>query len=1082
MEGATASSPSHPTRKSNGGVKMKKALIVALALLLIGLTAWGALDKNDYKGGVFWTDRHNAVIGGITSTGYFEPLLGLNFLDDIVLSFGGTAGGTAGPFTMEWTTADPNANCFLFDMPTGGVVDVPVFMIASADSDFGYFNGTVEPTLAIENLVGTSWISLDHSATTLARLQAGGAATYLTIQTELAGSDIVLDAADAAAGTAQQYVSITGTTPIHASGTPTDIFLDVTPTISANTATATVHLVDLSFSTPVWVTGAATSTVSGVYLAPTIGAATAGTNTVNMIEIANYTGDADVNVTGISIGTSDGLGTANAIAIGAGWDEGITSASSVALTGANADLDVEDNITCGDLVIDEAAGVLDFSGGTTATISTSSADTPLILDVADAAAGASMNYVEIPASIPAHASATPTTRLLTLDPTIAIPTVENTVNLIDMVFTTPVYGTACTSTIRGLYFDPTIGAATAGTNNLVLFDVAAIGDSDDNLNIYGIRMGAMTGAGGTENAIDIGAGWDWAFTSTSPVALTGADGDLDVEDNGTFGDIVIDEASGVLDFTGATDGRIETSTVGAEIVLDAFDATTGLDKSYVQIEGSVPIHDAATPTSIFLDINPTVGVPTVANTVNLIDMTFTTPIYATACASTYRGLYFAPTIGAATAGTNQVNMIEIENYTGDAEVNVTGIDIGTSDGLGTAYGISVGAGWDAGLTMASPVVITIPAGGTDLETALDIDVTSSTIEANNYGIDLDVTQGSIVDDVYLSRGNLQGVRSDCVAIGNIDHVYAMRSGASIAMTADSETNQFYGGTFSAAASGAFTLTLHDGLVGFQSTVTVDSGVTDVTGGLVAAGFFNSEPIGKDITSPTYTLYLKSGGYTDFGQSIQVESNNLTAAMRIQATDSAVLPIGLQFSTQTASITNDIELSSGQFISGGTDGVPSAAGASAVEYAAGCFKTVITVDATGANDLDLEDKADGDGVLLYTFPVGHIRILGVTADLEATSSTGIDQNTFPMALGTAPGTDNTATLTGTQDDLSASQAISYDGTQDVDCPPAAAANYDGTSSAVVVYLNAAVADADISSTSTVEATGTVTIHWMNLGDY
>ena len=217
------------------------------------------------------------------------------------------------------------------------------------------------------------------------------------------------------------------------------------------------------------------------------------------------------------------------------------------------------------------------------------------------------------------------------------------------------------------------------------------------------------------------------------------------------------------------------------------------------------------------------------------------------------------------------------------------------------------------------VDITIAAGSTSLETALDIDVSSSTVEANNYGIDLDVTQASIIADVYLSRGNLQGVRSDCVAIGNIDHVYATRSGASIAMTADSETNQFYGGIFSAAASGAHTLTLHDGLVGFQSTVTVDSGVTDVTGGLVAAAFFNSEPIGKDLTSPTYGVYVKSGGYTDFGQSIQVESNNLTSAMRIQATDSAVLPIGLQFSTQTASMTVDIELQNGETLDNATDG-------------------------------------------------------------------------------------------------------------------------------------------------------------------
>jgi len=49
-------------------------MVVALALLLIGLTAWGALDKATYRGGVYWTDRHGAVIAGITSAGAFTAL------------------------------------------------------------------------------------------------------------------------------------------------------------------------------------------------------------------------------------------------------------------------------------------------------------------------------------------------------------------------------------------------------------------------------------------------------------------------------------------------------------------------------------------------------------------------------------------------------------------------------------------------------------------------------------------------------------------------------------------------------------------------------------------------------------------------------------------------------------------------------------------------------------------------------------------------------------------------------------------------------------------------------------------------
>ena len=73
---------------------------------------------------------------------------------------------------------------------------------------------------------------------------------------------------------------------------------------------------------------------------------------------------------------------------------------------------------------------------------------------------------------------------------------------------------------------------------------------------------------------------------------------------------------------------------------------------------------------------------------------------------------------------------------------------------------------------------------------------------------------------------------------------------------------------------------------------------------------------KDITSPTYGAYIKCTSYCDFGESIQVESNHLTAGLRIQATDSAVLPVGLQLSTSTGTITKEIEFVGGQGIVSG----------------------------------------------------------------------------------------------------------------------------------------------------------------------
>ena len=1039
---------------------MKKALIVALALSLIGLTAWGALDKADYRGGVFWTDRHNAVLAGITSTGYFEPLLGINFLDDIDLSFGGSGGGTAGPLTIEWTTADADANCFLIDLPTGGSVDVPVMILASSDSNFGYFNGIVEPTLAVENLVGTSWIALDHSATTLARLQAGGAATYLTIQTELAGSDIVLDAADAAANTAQQYVSITGTIPAHASGTPTDIFLDITPTIGINTATATVHLVDLSFTTPVWGSGAATSTVSGVYLAPTIGAATAGTNTVNMIEIANYTGDAQVNVTGISIGTSDGLGTANAISINTGWTAGIDCNSPVTLSHADADLDVEDEITCGNLNIDEASGVISFTGATDGRITTSNAAAEIVLDAADQTTGVDKTYVQIEGTVPIHDAATPTSIFLDINPTVGIPTVANTVNLIDMVFTVPDYATGVASTYRGIYFDPTLSNASAGTNNLALIDVAAMDDGDDEQNVYVLRVGALTNAGtGTENVIDIGSGWDLAINTASPITLTGTAGDIDAHDNITAGDIIIDEAAGVLDFSGATSATISTSTGTCDIVLDSADDTAGSDKTYVSITGSVPAHLTNTPTSVFLDITPTVGIPTVDNTVNLVDLTFTTPIYATAVTSTYRGLYFAPTIGDASTGTNAVALIDVAAITGDAQVSLYGLRFGILTGTAaTENAVDIASGWDYGIECESKSRFGLAQGatginmdGTDPDQAFqvhaDIDsdttggayaatyetMTLSNSTTNDTSIFGDWAELYVTGDLTLAKGNLAG------SWGHLELVDG--GGGNLTLNAVSDVYPNYAGGVVGTVIAPDTL-----VVGAHRSL-----AAVVASGAIASGY-------------------------------SVNADGDFAGILIRADDQP-FPVGLLIDDDDATI--DIQLSTDQYIDGSTAGVASVAGDSAVEYVAGCMRTVITVDSTSAgDDIDLENKDDGGGTLLYTFPVGHIRILGVVADLTATSSAGIYQATFPMSIGTTAAADAEATLTGTEADLCASTAISYDGAVACDLPPVSATDmtYDGTSSAIVAYLNAAVANANINAAATVKCTGTVTIHWMLLGDY
>jgi hypothetical protein len=189
---------------------------------------------------------------------------------------------------------------------------------------------------------------------------------------------------------------------------------------------------------------------------------------------------------------------------------------------------------------------------------------------------------------------------------------------------------------------------------------------------------------------------------------------------------------------------------------------------------------------------------------------------------------------------------------------------------------------------------------------IDVDVNAIGADANYYGMDLDLTQRTIASGAYLSRGNLTGSRSDCYAIGNIDHVYASRSGATLTMSANTETNQFYGGIFSSSVSGAFTLALNDGVVGAQFAVSVASNVVDittgsVTAGLVAAGFFFPNVL-TPITAVVYGAYIKCTNYCDYGAAVIVESNNISAGLQVRTKDSAVLPIGLDLACTSGSIT------------------------------------------------------------------------------------------------------------------------------------------------------------------------------------
>ncbi len=128
-----------------------------------------------------------------------------------------------------------------------------------------------------------------------------------------------------------------------------------------------------------------------------------------------------------------------------------------------------------------------------------------------------------------------------------------------------------------------------------------------------------------------------------------------------------------------------------------------------RFDGTVALAGAVTSTSTgsFTSLATSLGIvhtlaPTAdhGTTKNGSKVAYTVPIHTTGT-NVDNAYDIALTIGNASGGTNTTNGIKIENVTGDAQVNVTGLNIGTGTTLGTSNAIAVGSGWDAGLVLDS---------------------------------------------------------------------------------------------------------------------------------------------------------------------------------------------------------------------------------------------------------------------------------------------------------------------------------------------------------------------------------------------
>ena len=172
----------------------------------------------------------------------------------------------------------------------------------------------------------------------------------------------------------------------------------------------------------------------------------------------------------------------------------------------------------------------------------------------------------------------------------------------------------------------------------------------------------------------------------------------------------------------------------------------------------------------------------------------------------------------------------------------------------------------------------------------------------------------------------------------------------------------------------------------------------------------------------------------------------------------------------------------------TSGVGAAAGTgvTAVEYGdAIIHKTVLTVTALSVTSTDATTSGAFGTQKVYDFPAGPIQILGCKYDLALTKSgAGIDDAAeVVVGLGTAAATAG-ATLASTEQDLIGSTVATLSAGAGAARKHGSlvATAYDGHTTPIDAILNFAMPDAGTSANAAILFTGTITIHWINLGDY
>lgn len=184
--------------------------------------------------------------------------------------------------------------------------------------------------------------------------------------------------------------------------------------------------------------------------------------------------------------------------------------------------------------------------------------------------------------------------------------------------------------------------------------------------------------------------------------------------------------------------------------------------------------------------------------------------------------------------------------------------------------------------------------------------------------------------------------------------------------------------------------------------------------------------------------------------------------------------------------------SSEIVASDSAGTPGTGGITAEEQGDGItHKTILRLESVPVTVISVTTGAGVGGAVVYNFPEGRVSVEGTMSDLslvidaadqadftDATPEGDVGVGTLAPANADGLGTD------ATDDDFSTATAFTmaaYSG--NVQCPSEAILQHDGTSTAKDMLVNMLVdaADIDDDTTTTVYVSGTIVIHWKNLGN-